>query len=64
MEARIISVADSFDAIVSVRPYKHGLTVVEALAELRACAGSQFDPAVVESLARHLEKTGQLREAL
>ena len=52
LEARIISVADSYDAIISVRPYKKGLSAAHALAEMRRCAGTQFDPAVVESLAR------------
>ncbi len=45
--ARIIAVCDTFDAIVSDRPYAKGRSVSEALAELRRCAGSQFDPAVV-----------------
>ena len=57
LEARIISVADSYDAIISVRPYKKGLSIAQAVAELRRCAGAQFDPAVVESLAKSVEKT-------
>ena len=59
LEARIITVADSFDAIVSARPYKKGLSVADALAELKRCAGSQFDPEVVESLASFIRKTGK-----
>ncbi len=59
LEARVITVADSFDAIVSARPYKKGLSVAEALAELKRCAGSQFDPEVVESLASYIGKTGK-----
>jgi diguanylate cyclase (GGDEF)-like protein len=47
--ARIIAVSDVFDAMVSDRPYRGGRTVDEALAELRRCAGTQFDPAVVEA---------------
>jgi diguanylate cyclase (GGDEF)-like protein len=47
--ARIIAVADVFDAMVSDRPYRSGRGVDEALAELRRCAGSQFDAAVVEA---------------
>jgi two-component system cell cycle response regulator len=49
--ARIIAVSDVFDAMVSDRPYRDGRSVEAALAELRRCAGSQFDPAVVEAFA-------------
>jgi diguanylate cyclase (GGDEF)-like protein len=49
--ARIIAVCDAFDAIVSDRPYRRARSEREALAELRRCAGSQFDPTVVEAFA-------------
>ena len=49
--AGIIAVSDVFDAMVSDRPYRGGRSVEDALAELRRCAGSQFDPAVVEAFA-------------
>ncbi len=42
--ARILSVADAFDAMTSNRPYRAALPVEYALAEVRRCAGSQFDP--------------------
>jgi two-component system, cell cycle response regulator len=51
LEARIVCACDAFDAMLSQRPYKAPLTHLEALAELRRCAGTQFDPAVVEVLA-------------
>ncbi|AAR34334.1 GAF domain-containing protein [Geobacter sulfurreducens] len=54
--ARIVAVADSFDAMVSERPYKHANTLTEALEELRAGAGSQFDPVVVECFARYVKR--------
>ncbi len=47
--ARIIFVCDAFDAMTSERSYSSAVAVDEAIAELRACAGSQFDPAVVEA---------------
>jgi HD-GYP domain-containing protein (c-di-GMP phosphodiesterase class II) len=56
LEARIITVADSFDAMVSERPYKKGYSLSQALAELREKAGSQFDPKVVENFCRYVEK--------
>ncbi len=48
-EARIIAVADAFDAMMSKRPYRNGLTFTEAMAELRRVAGSQFDAEVVDA---------------
>jgi diguanylate cyclase (GGDEF)-like protein/PAS domain S-box-containing protein len=45
--SRIIAVCDAYDAMVSARPYRAPLTSVQALAELRRCAGAQFDPDVV-----------------
>lgn len=48
--ARIIHVCDAFDAMTSDRPYRKGLPVPEALAELTRHAGSQFDGEIVEAL--------------
>jgi two-component system cell cycle response regulator len=45
--ARVIAVCDAFEAIVSDRPYRAARSPQQALAELRRCAGEQFDPAVV-----------------
>jgi diguanylate cyclase (GGDEF)-like protein len=45
--ARIIAVCDAYDAMTSDRPYRLALTPEDAMAELRRCAGTQFDPAVV-----------------
>jgi HD-GYP domain-containing protein (c-di-GMP phosphodiesterase class II) len=47
--ARILAVADAFDAMISHRPYRHAMPLHRALAEVRACAGTQFDPAVVRA---------------
>jgi putative nucleotidyltransferase with HDIG domain len=53
--ARIITVADAFDAIVSNRAYRKARSVPEALAELRRCRGTQFDPLVVDALVQWIE---------
>jgi putative nucleotidyltransferase with HDIG domain len=49
IEARIIRVVDTYDAIVSARPYKKALAKEEALGELEKHAGAQFDPRVVRA---------------
>ena len=51
LESRILSVADSFDAMTSERPYRRAMSVDAAIAELRSHAGTQFDTACVEALA-------------
>lgn len=48
--ARILTAADAYEAMISDRPYRNGRTVEEAVAELKRCAGSQFDPVVVDAL--------------
>jgi diguanylate cyclase (GGDEF)-like protein/putative nucleotidyltransferase with HDIG domain len=55
IEARIIHVADSFEAMTSDRPYHAGIAVPDAVAELRRCAGTQFDARMVEALVELLE---------
>jgi diguanylate cyclase (GGDEF)-like protein len=49
--ARIIAVCDTFTAMTASRPYAAQLTVPEAIAELRQCAGTRFDPAVVDAFS-------------
>ena len=44
VEARLLGVADAFDAMTSKRAYRSALSVEQALAELKRCAGTQFDP--------------------
>lgn len=48
-EARIIAVADAFDAMMSRRPYRRGLSYIDALDELKRMSGTQFDCDVVEA---------------
>ncbi|MDQ3632624.1 MAG: diguanylate cyclase [Actinomycetota bacterium] len=56
LAARIISCCDAFSAITTDRPYRPARAADEAIAELRACAGVQFDPAVVEAVVEVVEQ--------
>ncbi|MBE0481231.1 MAG: diguanylate cyclase [Dehalococcoidia bacterium] len=69
LDARILAVADSFDAMTSLRPYRPGkMTEEEALLELIRCRGTQFDPRVVDIFVaimrgEHVAKTEKVRPA-
>ena len=56
LEARILAVADAYEAMISDRVYKPSLSPEEAREELRRCAGSQFDAAVVEAFLTALDR--------
>jgi two-component system, cell cycle response regulator len=56
--ARIVAVCDAFDAMTSDRPYSPGMPSADALEELRRCAGSQFDPMVVEAFGAAWTQAG------
>ncbi|MDK2882884.1 MAG: hypothetical protein PWP58_1220 [Bacillota bacterium] len=60
--ARIIRVADAYDAMTSARPYRKALTPQEAREELKRCIGRQFDRRVVEAFLRIPEQ--EMQEAL
>lgn len=53
LSARIVAVADSFDAMCSERPYAPAMTHAAAAAEVVACAGTQFDPGLASLFADH-----------
>ncbi len=55
--ASIIAVCDAFDAMVSKRPYRAAMSTGDAVVELRRCAGTQFDPTVVEAFCAVAEET-------
>jgi diguanylate cyclase (GGDEF)-like protein/putative nucleotidyltransferase with HDIG domain len=57
IEARVLAVADAYEAMIADRPYRDGLTAHAAEAELRESAGTQFDPDVVDALLRALRVT-------
>jgi HD-GYP domain-containing protein (c-di-GMP phosphodiesterase class II) len=52
LEARIVACCDSFNAMTTTRSYRRAMSAAAALEECRACAGTQFDPAVVDALVR------------
>jgi putative two-component system response regulator len=57
---RIVAVADAFDAMTHVRPYKGAFSVRHAVAEIKRCSGTQFDPQIVEAFMtlNHQELVG------
>ena len=59
LPARIVAVADVYDALVNERPYKRAWTAEEALAEIVSKAGSMFDPVVVDALLVALGRTDE-----
>ena len=63
--ARILSIADSYDAMISDRVYRKGRGREEAFFELRRCAGTQFDPELVERFIKsHLARDASRQESL
>jgi len=61
LDARIIAVADAYEAMTSDRAYRAALTPAEAIRQLRESAGTQFDPAVVDALIRVVGEHGEPR---
>lgn len=61
--ARIIAVADSFDAMTTDRPYRKRRSEKEATEEIRRCMGSQFDETVAEAFLRAHE-AGEIKRVL
>lgn len=60
IEARILAVADAYDAMITERPYRRPLPRRLAVAELRRCSGTQFDPVVVEQFLDILENDPEI----
>jgi HD-GYP domain-containing protein (c-di-GMP phosphodiesterase class II) len=56
LEARILAVADAYEAMIADRPYRAGMPAATACAEIIRCAGTQFDPAVVDAFLASLER--------
>jgi HD-GYP domain-containing protein (c-di-GMP phosphodiesterase class II) len=62
--SRILAVVDSFVAMTSARPYRDALSAEDALSELDAGAGAQFDPIVVDAFSGMLAKRPELADAI
>ncbi len=56
LESRILSIMDAYDAITSSRPYHNKIGKEEAIAELKRCSGTQFDPRIVDEFAKLIEE--------
>jgi len=63
VEARVLAVADAFDAMTSDRPYRPALSHDEALAEVERCAGTQFDPQIARIFLELFGEAEELRAA-
>jgi HD-GYP domain-containing protein (c-di-GMP phosphodiesterase class II) len=59
VESRILAVCDAVEAMASDRPYSRARSLDEIIAELRQCAGTQFDPNVVEKFVRVAQRRGK-----
>jgi HD-GYP domain-containing protein (c-di-GMP phosphodiesterase class II) len=60
MQARIVSVADTFDAMTTDRPYQKGMSLEDALARIKTFVGTRYDPKVVDALVAACE-SGQIQ---
>jgi HD-GYP domain-containing protein (c-di-GMP phosphodiesterase class II) len=56
--SRIVAVCDTFDAMISDRPYRKGLPIADAVEELLRCSGTQFDPRCAEVLSDMVTQVG------
>jgi len=61
IESRIIAITDAFDAMTSDRPYRKAMDVEDAIAELKRCAGTQFDPYLVDIFINILRENPSCR---
>lgn len=62
LESRILAVADSFEAMTADRHYRKALSDEQAVAELKRCAGSQFDPDIVEAFLKALGRSSLFQD--
>ena len=60
--SRILAIVDAYDAMTSDRAYRKAMSSEEALAEIRRCAGTQFDPNLVEVFLEMMEEMARSEE--
>jgi len=63
LSARICAVADVFDALINPRSYKNPWPTDKAIAEIKNCAGTQFDPEVVDAFLQRTDRLIQINAA-
>lgn len=64
LECRIFALADAYDAMTNFRPYRKTLTIKEAVKEIKNCAGTQFDPNLINTFMRALCESKITKNAL
>ncbi|MCL4515486.1 MAG: HD domain-containing protein [Firmicutes bacterium] len=64
LESRILAVADAMDAMMSKRPYRDAIGLSEAVAEIKKCSGTQFDPELASAFCSIIEVPRDGRELL
>ncbi|MFA5014915.1 MAG: HD domain-containing phosphohydrolase [Actinomycetota bacterium] len=62
--SRILSITDAYDAMISDRPYKKGISKDKALKELERCAGTQFDPYLVEKFLEIIKEENPAKQSI
>jgi putative nucleotidyltransferase with HDIG domain len=62
LEARVVAACDAFNAMTTTRSYRKAMPLRDAIGEMKKCAGSQFDPDVVDALIRVTESARQASE--
>lgn len=60
--SRIVSVVDSYDAMITDRPYRKGMSISRAIEEIKACSGKQFDPRVASEFIKIIEAKPHIDE--
>ncbi len=62
--ARVLTVADAYEAMVSDRPYRRGRSDEDAILEMRRCSGTHFDPRIVDAFIRALDESATATQQL
>ena len=63
LECRLLAIVDSYDAMISDRPYRKGMTTEKAEREIQRCAGSQFDPFLAEKFLELLQAEKEVEKS-